>query len=176
MAGVTIQVDDAGVRQALGTLLARVQDPQPALRSLGEALLNSTKARFRAQRGPDGAAWKPNSDVTLLRYLTSRKGTLSKRKTATGGRTLTQKGAKALGAKAILYDRGRLFGTLRYQVSRDSLAVGTDRRYGAMMQFGGSRTQYPHLWGDIPARPYLGLSAADRDTTLAIFRRFLLPR
>ncbi|WP_248594777.1 hypothetical protein [Candidatus Accumulibacter contiguus] len=26
--------------------------------------------------------------------------------------------------------------------------------YAAMQQFGGTKARFPHLWGDIPARPF----------------------
>lgn len=45
--------------------------------------------------------------------------------------------------------------TLRYQAGRDSLAFGTDRIYGATHQFGAPER-------GIPARPFLGLSGADK--------------
>ncbi|MFK3602796.1 hypothetical protein [Pseudomonas sp. AP19] len=36
--------------------------------------------------------------------------------------------------------------------------VGSDKPYAAMMQFGGG-ADFPHLWGDIPARPFLPMDA-----------------
>lgn len=30
-----------------------------------------------------------------------------------------------------------------------------------MMHHGGTKAAFPHLWGDIPARPFLGVSAED---------------
>jgi phage gpG-like protein len=27
-----------------------------------------------------------------------------------------------------------------------------------MMNFGGTKAQFPHLWGDIPARPFMPIS------------------
>ena len=31
--------------------------------------------------------------------------------------------------------------------------------YAAMMQFGGQKSEFPQLWGDIPARPYLPMDS-----------------
>jgi phage gpG-like protein len=108
------------------------------------------------------------SDVTLQRRLDARAGTRGKR-------GLTKKGRAVLANAKILRDSGILQDTLRYQLTADGrgVAVGTDRVYGAMQQFGGTRAQWPHLWGDIPARPFLGLDAADRAEIVAIFRRQL---
>jgi phage gpG-like protein len=54
-----------------------------------------------------------------------------------------------------------------------AVEIGTDRVYGAMQQFGGTKAQHPQLWGTIPARPFLGLSDTDRDGVLAILSRYL---
>lgn len=43
-----------------------------------------------------------------------------------------------------------------------------------MMQFGGTKAQFPHLWGDIPARPYIGFSEDDKQNTLDLASDYLL--
>ncbi len=55
------------------------------------------------------------------------------------------------------------------------MAIGTDAKYGAVQQLGAKRSDYPHLWGDIPARPYLGLSEEDREEALETLARHLSP-
>jgi phage virion morphogenesis protein len=40
-----------------------------------------------------------------------------------------------------------------------SAMVGSNKTYAAMMQFGGEQADFPQLWGDIPARPYLPVEA-----------------
>lgn len=168
MAGAAIQVeiDDREVTQALAELISRGQHLEPVLNNIGEALINSTQARFETETDPEGRRWPQNADSTLIKYL-RRRGGLTKK------RTLTQKGAKALGAKKILRDSGYLADFLRPQVDGDTLLVGTDRKYGAMQQFGGTKAQWPHLWGDIPARPFLGLSTSDRAEVLDILSDYL---
>ncbi|MCY1187589.1 Phage virion morphogenesis family protein [compost metagenome] len=71
--------------------------------------------------------------------------------------------------------------TLRHQVSGNELLFGTDRPYGAAMQFGMSKGYAGKTrrgasipWGDIPARPYLGLSAEDDVEILAIIEDYLI--
>ena len=93
------------------------------------------------------------------------------RKDKSGQRRLAGKGggtkSGAIGALAglkILQDRGTLHDTLRYQASASGVEIGTDRIYGATHQFGR---------GNIPARPFLGLSAGDRQDILAIVRDHL---
>ena len=55
----------------------------------------------------------------------------------------------------VLTLRGYLRGTLDKQVQPNALLVGTPLIYGATHQFGDPRR-------NIPARPFLGLSVADR--------------
>lgn len=49
-------------------------------------------------------------------------------------------------------------------------------KYAAIQQFGGTKAQFPHLWGDIPARPFLPITPAgtlypaDREKILAALR------
>jgi phage gpG-like protein len=45
--------------------------------------------------------------------------------------------------------------------------------YAAMMQFGGTKGQFPNLWGDIPARPYIGFAQEQEDTILEIVTEWL---
>jgi len=42
-----------------------------------------------------------------------------------------------------------------------------------MQQFGGTRSAFPNLWGDIPARPFLGISAEDEVAVLDIIDEWL---
>ncbi len=107
---IDINVDDQDVKAALNALLARIGDLQPAFRDLGEALLNSTRARFSSQTAPDGSPWKALSPA------------YQKRKKQNKDKILT------------LY--GILSGTLDYQVSPAELLVGTPLLYGATHQFG----------------------------------------
>lgn len=166
-AALKVEIDDRAVLAALAERVRRAGDVTPALRDVGEALLNSTRARFDSETDPTGQRWPQNADATLLAYL-RRRGGLSRRRTASGGRTLTQKGARALGAKKVLRDSGNLADTLRYAVSGATLTLGTDRPYGATQHSGGKKSQFPHPWGDIPPRPFLGPSADDARTVLDI--------
>lgn len=59
---------------------------------------------------------------------------------------------------------GVLRGTLTKQVDKDSLRIGTPLIYGATHQFGR---------GAIPARPFLGLSAEDRNDLLDALNDYL---
>jgi phage gpG-like protein len=43
-----------------------------------------------------------------------------------------------------------------------------------MQQFGGTKSRWPHLWGSIPARPFLGVNPDDEREILDILRKHML--
>lgn len=137
---ISVIFHDKEIMQALQQLERSVGDISPALKEIGEVLVESTKQRFNSGEGPDGQAWAENSAVTIDRK----------------------------GRNKPLIDEGTLAEQLRYEVIGNQLEVGSSMEYAAMQQFGGTKSEFPHLWGDIPARPFLGISEADAAEILAI--------
>ena len=159
MSGTTLTIDITSAQAGLAALRKALADPTPAMREIGEVLTASTKQRFVAQAAPDGTPWAPNSQITIERYADrGSKGTYTKK-----GK-LSAKGIRRVMGKKILTDHGYLADTIapQLQAGGKAVAVGSNRVYAAMHQYGGTRADWPHLWGDIPARPFLGLSDADR--------------
>jgi phage virion morphogenesis protein len=157
MPQILIEIDDTAVLAALNRLSQGVSDPRPVLMEIGESLMESTKQRFETSTAPDGTPWAPNSEVTVLKYLEKVSGAYGKK----GG--LTKKGMMALlGKKPLIGESGDLAREFSYSVEGNTLTVGSTMPYAAMQQFGGSKARFPHLWGDIPARPFLGISDDDR--------------
>ena len=154
MAGAMLDVtlDTSQIGSALEELARRLGDLTTPFNDIGEYLHQSTDERFQRKVAPDGSPWAPLSAVTLAR----KKGT------------------------AILREKGTLQDTLRKQVTSTELAFGTDRPYGAVHQFGqkkgasGSSKGRPILWGDIPARPYLGLSSDDETEVVLTIHDYLM--
>lgn len=133
---INIVVLSEEAEKALTNLANSLTDMTPALKAIGESLTESTKQRFADSRGPDGAAWKPNRPSTLAR----------------------KKSRKPLIGESLMLSE-----QIHYDVpSNDTLIVGSSMEYAAMQQFGGTKSEFPHLWGDIPARPFLGLSDEDQ--------------
>jgi len=143
---IHVEFDDREIRRALQGLLAVTGSLDEVLTEIGEELAESTKQRFGTQTGPDGQSWEPNSPVTI-----ERKGR---------NQPLTDHGT--LGEQI----EPRLLGN-------DTLAVGSSTEYAAMQHFGGAKAEFPHLWGDIPARPFLGISDDDEDAVLNIIAAHL---
>lgn len=154
MAGAMLDVtlDASQIGSALEELARRLGDLTTPFNDIGEYLHQSADERFQRKVAPDGSPWAPLSAVTLAK----KKGT------------------------GILREKGTLQDTLRKQVTTTELAFGTDRPYGAVHQFGqkkgasGSSKGRPIPWGDIPARPYLGLSSDDETEVVLIIHDYLM--
>lgn len=131
---IEVKVDNQAVMNALHRLASSAANPHPALLAIADELVKSTKMRFQTSTAPDGTRWVPNKPSTLKR----------------------KKGDKPLIGKTHL-----LAQQISPAVGMDWLAVGSSMKYAAMQQFGGKKSRFPHLWGDIPARPFLGISDAD---------------
>lgn len=72
-----------------------------------------------------------------------------------------------------LRDTGRLMGSLTYVPLPDGVKWGTNVVYGPMMHYGGTKEQFPHLWGNITPRPFLGMNENDRASVLNIINRIM---
>lgn len=70
----------------------------------------------------------------------------------------------------ILIESGLLRG-INYRESPDKVKIGTGEKYGAIHQLGGQAGRGRKV--DIPARPYLGLSADDQEHVLEIVQEYL---
>lgn len=144
----------AEVDAAFRKLQATLHDLTPVFQDIGEAMLNVTRERFNTQTAPDGTPWKPLSPAYAL--------------------------VKKQNVAQILTLYGRLRGTLTYQAGPNEVRIGTPLIYGATHQFGAKKGAFgrtrrgsPIPWGDIPARPFLGLSQSDEQELLDILNDHL---
>lgn len=159
MAGASLDIqltisNAAEVKAAFESLQARLADLTPVFQDIGESMLNRTRERFNSQTAPDGTAWAPLSPG--------------------------YKASKKRNADKILTLFGRLRGTLNYQAGKNEVRIGTPLIYGATHQFGAKKGSFgttrrgsPIPWGDIPARPFLGLSPSDEQELLDILNDHL---
>lgn len=85
---------------------------------------------------------------------------------------LPSKRALEQGGKT-LRDTGRLMASLTYIALPDGVTWGTNVIYARMMHYGGSKAMFPHLWGDIPARPFMGMNEDDNYAVLNIINRIM---
>lgn len=150
---IRIDIDDQNVRTALDRLIGRVEDASPAMREIGELLIERTRARFRQGQAPDGTPWAPPSPVTLARKRDPR---------------------------PLFGESRRLSSEIAYEAGSDFVEVGSSLVYSAVHQFGAAKGAFgrtrrgaPIPWGDIPARPFLGLADDDRRDVLEILGEHL---
>ena len=134
--------DDPRVIAYLERLAAAGFLNKAVFNAIGEELLLSTDARFDSQTDPDGRPWEPLN----AKYAEWKRA--------------------FHGHDRILKLRGYLRDTLRYQATDVSVAIGSNRVYSAIHQFGG-QTGREHKT-TIPARPYLGVSDDDVAAILEI--------
>ena len=151
---IRIEFNADPVITALSNLSAEMSDLSDPMAEIAEALLASTEDRIEQGISPDGSAFAPRSQATLDAYAAKKPPVLSK-----GGPLV-------------------LTGTMSSQIATASGAdfaeVGSNAVQAAMMQFGGSRSEFPNLWGNIPARPFLGLSDDDEAAIVEIVEDWLI--
>ncbi|WP_296639304.1 phage virion morphogenesis protein [Roseinatronobacter sp.] len=148
MAGVQVELTLQGIE---GAARALGQLAEPDIEDLadraGIILESSTQDRIASEKvAPDGTPWEPWSD----RYAKTRKGNHS---------LLVSSGLE-----------NSLLGATQSYTTGTTVRVGNNLVYGAIHQMGG---EIENAWGrgisvTMPARPYLGLSAADRDAIEAL--------
>ncbi|MGO2241143.1 MAG: phage virion morphogenesis protein [Halomonas sp.] len=137
----TINVSSEAVERAIQDLINKGEDLTAPMKSIGEEMINPTQQRFRDKEAPDGSAWQDNSPVTE-----KRKG---------HGRVLEG-------------ESNELSKQFSYSATSDSVEWGSLMVYAPMMHWGGTKAEFPHLWGDIPGREFIGLNEDDDDEVLAI--------
>lgn len=151
---LTIKINDTPAQDALNRLADSLSDMTPAMQEIGEMLVASTQDRIAAGQQPDGTPFAPRSPVTLSRY--AREG-------------------KSFGHPLNVTNTMRT--GIYPESGPTSVRVGSPAIQAAVMQFGAAqgafgasmgkdkrgRDHFHHIpWGDIPARPFLGLSEGDR--------------
>jgi len=168
---ITIEVHDQDVLAAFNRLQAAAVNPGPALRLIGERLTETSKRRFETSTGPNGQRWAPNSRATY-EALARKQGKFRKK----DGKLSGGKGGAGLLAtkKPLIGESKALSTTINYRVDATGVTIFSPMEYAAMQQFGGTKASFPNLWGNIPARPFLGVSAQDKDEILEILRDALL--
>lgn len=196
---ILIEVDDAHVAGVLRKLTARLGDLTPVMQTIGEAMVQSTMARFETSIGPNGTPWQRNTETTYIRYLEQKNGvTLTKGENA--GRLNAKGVSAAVGKKPLVGLTHRLSSEIHAEPSSTGVEIGSSLVYAAVQQFGatmgefgrysqvsrwnkyptgdfrkyaGTVQGFPIPWGNIPARPYIGLSSTDDDSVLAIVESYL---
>jgi phage gpG-like protein len=177
-----IEFNDRELLEALQELQRSTSNLRPALKEIGETLIESTKHRFETTTTPDGERWPANSQATYESYLDKKTGRYEDGKRVGNKKGFYLKdGSIGVRSARLLSDKkpltgetGSLMDYIHYNLlGGDALEIGSPMEYAAMQQFGGDQSEFPWLWGDIPARPFLGISEDDKNEILAILKRHL---
>jgi phage gpG-like protein len=173
----TIKVDNAAVLAAFNRLIHAGEDLSPVMRPIGEDIVKRAKERFQTSTAPDGTPWVQNSDTTLrkmlhaksdMRAAFSHTGTRKEGSAFVGFKkgyfkkdgSLTKKSQSLLaGKKPLIGESGDLARQIDPFYTANSVTVIANPVYAAIQQFGGKKSQFSHLWGDIPARPFLPVTS-----------------
>lgn len=155
MSGVAIRIGlaDTGAAAALAGLAAVSADLRPLLQDIGAELEMSTVERFDSNVGPDGVPWPQSIRAREKggKTLVDNRWLMDSVSYRLDGSVAVEIGAGGVAGKyAAIHQTG---GTIRAKTGkglRFRLASGN----GPMVTVQSVR---------IPARPYLGLSAQDRD-------------
>lgn len=142
---ISIEIDSKEVRKALNAAIKAVNDISPALKSIGEGVVNSTKQRFADEESPDGKKWADLSALTKSRKRNNK--------------ILTESSALS---------------RVHAQVAGNILEVGSNLKYAAMHQFGGKtseKSMFPN--SIIPARPFLGFTEEDAKEAMEILADYV---
>ncbi len=175
MPEITIKVDGAdAVRKKLQEVAGKVANLSPIMKAIGDRVTEQTNRRFEAGGpAPDGTPWKPPKKPNP-----KRRGTL---------RVTDQ-----------------LRDSIHFQmIGNNAVAIGTNKVYGPIHQFGGTINQgarselftrnrkdgrfakgtasgrgftFKERTINIPARPFLGLNAANSNEIIGLINEYIAGR
>lgn len=137
---ITVELQTEELDRVLARLSAALTDQTPLMGLFGEYMLATTQDRVLRGEQPDGQAFALRTETTIDRYIDAD---------LPFGQPLNQSGKMR---KGIAYNAGP-----------DWMEIGSNAIQAAVMQFGAEKGSLGSdaPWGDIPARPFLGVSDED---------------
>lgn len=183
MTGTTLNITAQLDYEALATALERLQhvggNMKLVYKDIGEYLEQSTKARFDAEVDPDGRPWEPLAQATLKR---KRANTILQEKGYLKGLIRYKETSdKLLVGSDRVYAAIHQFGGKVDMPARSQQVYFKRNRDGSVgNRFTSKRRSDFAQWAsmaaysiEIPARPFLGLSLADRAKILSILLKHI---
>lgn len=126
---ITVELNHERLQATLRRVEWAVGDVAPLMRGIAAELVSQTEENFAEEGRPD---WEDLSETTTERRA----------KTGNWPGQILQISSAGLAASVTSH------------ADDSSALVGSNKPYAAMMHFGGTKSAFPHLWGDIPGRPY----------------------
>jgi phage virion morphogenesis protein len=141
---IDITIKDKALSDALRQAARVAEDMRPLLNAIGETVTRQTFERFKSEGpAPDGTPWKKLKDATVERKRKRKK------------------------SEKILRESGILGDTIAPQMpDSNTVVIGTNSVYGRVHQMGYKEK-------NIPARPYLGLSAENTQEIMRIMENYV---
>lgn len=141
----------------LSTRLTRLADldTEQLLDAIGAEVSTQTRSRIEDEKtSPDGEPWADHSPA----YAAMR-----------------EPRQKADGEAGLLELDGHLLESIQQVVEDGQVRVGSNLDYATTQQFGAKARSFGGIapWGDIPARPYLGLSDDNKSDLQTVIDNFL---
>ncbi|HEY0155457.1 MAG TPA: phage virion morphogenesis protein [Longimicrobium sp.] len=154
MAGVKLSAtaDDRQARLLLHRLVLKAVNPQPALDEIGAMLVSSAQQRIQEEEDPEGNPWPELAESTQNRRISKR---------------------RLRGDEHMLRVKGHLFNSITHRASRRDVQWGSNRKYAALQQMGGTRDMENAGARANPGRAFLGISAADEREMRQILHDYL---
>ncbi|MGH8435517.1 MAG: phage virion morphogenesis protein [Pseudomonas sp.] len=183
MAGATLEFDSQAVLAAINEAAEAMGNPTPMLENMGEYLLQRTEDRFASQTAPDGTPWQALSP----RYQRSKKKNRDKILTFNGylGKHFAYQinGSELLVGTNRVYAAIHQFGGELQRQARQSTVYFKQSKKGDIGKRFVKKTESNFAQDvnigaytiRIPARPFLGTSAADDDVLLQIAMKYIQP-
>lgn len=164
---IKAEIEANEVKAALARLAGAVSDMKPLMQELGEIMIDRTKGNFKEGQSPDGQKWADKTPTTIAAYM-ARKDPVDSR--------------------PLFGPSKQLSTQIFYEVDPAEVRWGSNLIYSAVMQFGAKKGAFgtktgtnkkgrefsmPMPWGDIPARPYLGVGAEDSRLLIEAIEEYL---
>lgn len=157
MAGASFKMDTSQFMRGVSRALVHFADRQRLAANIGEAMVASTKKRFRDEAGPDGTAWPK-----------------SRRASEEGGQTLTDKATlkNSIGYEATP-DMVAWGTNVEYAGVQHAGAEITPKK-GQFLKFPGAGGKDVFVKKvTIPAHPFIGFTEEDRDESRAVTAEYM---
>lgn len=159
-----LKLDLKEADEVLRTILNAINDMTPLLHDIGQEMVDSTLENFQEGTSPDGIPWAPKSKATLEKYERRKDGPVSSRPLIGPSKTLSSRQVHSFG------------------VGDGKVSWGTNLTQAAVMQFGAAKGTFGTAangssipWGDIPARPFIGIGEDDISEIVRLAEEHLDP-
>lgn len=164
MTDARIVVDDQAVVEAMARLGRAAARPEAALKNIALHLLQATVERVRQERAPDGSSWAP---LHPEYKRVEKRGPGMLREMGTAGGMIASLSWELRGGSSVEVGTNRVYARI-HQLGGEILPKRADH---LVFRLGGRTVKAGKV--TIPARPWLGISAGDREEIAAIVEHFI---